>query len=60
MPKNEIKEEEIIKAIEDVKVAMLENLAASKVEVEAQLNKKQTHYKLLKAKERLNGLERSI
>lgn len=60
MQKEKTIEQQIIEAIEDVKQAMLENLTAGKLEVEAKANKERTHYKLIKAKERLNGLERSI
>lgn len=54
------KKEEIEKAIEEVKDAMLENLAASQDETKAALRKKAAHYTLLKAKERLSGLEREL
>ena len=60
MLKEKTIEEQIVDAIEDVKQAMLDNLKAGKAEVEAKLNKEKTHYNLLKAKERLNGLERSL
>jgi hypothetical protein len=56
----ETNEQEIIKAIEEVKEAMLENLRAGKAEEQAMIAKEQAHYKLLKAKERLNALERGL
>jgi hypothetical protein len=53
-------EKQIEEAIKDVQEAMLANLKAGKVEVDAKLAKEKAHYQLLKAKERLTGLERSF
>lgn len=53
-------EEELIIAIDEVKIAMLENVRAGKIETDARVLKEQAHYKLLKAKERLASLERGM
>ena len=50
-------ENQIKTAIADIEVAMIENIKAGKAVVEAQEAKKSARFKLLKAKERLNGLE---
>ena len=61
MPKQELTGEQAInQAIVDVHNALLENINASKAEVDAKDRKKKAHYTLLKAKERLLAVEREI
>lgn len=53
-------EDQIKEAISDVQKAMLDNVEAGKWAVDALKRKEKAHYTLLKAKERLYGLERSL
>jgi len=53
-------ENQIEEAIKDVQDAMLENIKASKLIVDITKKKEAARFKLLKAKERLTGLERSL
>jgi hypothetical protein len=56
MLKEQTAEEKIEIATEDVKKCLLENVLASRAEVEARDRKKKAHYALQKANERLNSL----
>lgn len=57
-PKKELSAEEAIKeASNDVRDAMLENIRVNKAIVEVQKDKERARYNLLKAKDRLRGLE---
>lgn len=60
MKKELTNEEEVCEAIEDIRVAMLDDLQAKKKIEDASREKTRTHYTLLKAKERLSNLERSF
>jgi len=53
-------EDQVREAIAEIEVAMLENIKAGRAIVEAQEAKKSARFKLLKAKERLNGLEQEF
>jgi hypothetical protein len=53
-------EQQIEQATNDMKDALLENVIASKAETEAQLRKKQAHFKLQKAQERLFALRSEL
>jgi hypothetical protein len=53
-------EDQIRDAIKDVELAMLENIEASKSEVDAKIRKEKARYNLLKSQERLNDLYRSL
>lgn len=52
--------DEIGRAIQEVKEAMLENIEASQLVLDATKKKEKARYLLLKAKERLYALERSF
>jgi len=61
MPKPELTpEQKIAQAVKDLNDALVENFEAGKNELVASLRKKTAHYNLLKAKERLSGLEREL
>lgn len=60
MEEEKTTEEQIKEAVKDVEVTMLENLLASKAEIDAVLRKKNARYALLKAQERLNSVYYSI
>ena len=49
--------DEINEAMEDYKVAMLENVNASRAIVDAQTRKTKAHYTMMKASERLHALQ---
>lgn len=53
-------EQEIITAVDDVKVALLADLKAKEKIIEVNREKTKTHYNLLKAKQRLSTLELSL
>lgn len=50
-------EDQIEKAIEDVKNAMLENIEADKAENDAKKRKKLAHYALQQANQRMHALQ---
>lgn len=60
MTKEKTQKEQIEESINEVRDAMMENIAASEAETAATLRKRTAHYTLLKAKERLSGLEREL
>lgn len=47
-------------ALKDVREAMMENISASRAQVNAILRKRKARYALLKAKERLTNIEREF
>ena len=49
--------EEVDKYLEELRLAMLENIEASKEEVNAKLRKQKAHYRLVQAKEQLRNIE---
>jgi uncharacterized protein YqgV (UPF0045/DUF77 family) len=60
MAKELTAEEAIFQAIKEVEEAMLENIRASQLVLDVTKRKEKARYTLLKAKERLNSLERSL
>jgi len=53
-------EDKIKDAIKDEEQAMLENVLASKAETDAKVKKQKAHFKLQKARERLNELYQEL
>lgn len=61
MPKQESSiEDQIKEAIQEVEVAMLENMSAGRAEVESKIKKEKARFRLLKAQERLTSLYHSF
>ena len=57
MKKEPSKEEEILNALEDLKVAYLADMKANKKVEEVNREKTKTHYNLLEAKKRLSSVD---
>ena len=53
-------EEKVLEGIKDVQEALMENIKASKAEMDIKIRKKKAHYTLLKAKERLRSIESEL
>lgn len=53
-------EQQINQAVSDIKEALLENISASQAETDAKFRKKKAYNTLLKAKERLRGIEQDL
>lgn len=60
MQKEKTLEQAVEEAIKDVHEAMIENIKASRLEMDAQTRKKKAYYTLLKAKERLRSVEQEM
>lgn len=58
--KENTKREKIEKAVEEVRLAMIENITVNDMEVEVKHRKTAAHFRLQKAKEELHSLEREL
>ena len=48
---------EVDECLDELRLAMLENIEASKAEVDAKFRKQKAHYRLIKAKEAVRNIE---